>query len=65
MAVWGGVGQAGGPRVCQAVASTPLPGLVPLFGDQKPEVELITKDNNELGVYAILFGSQQLSHGHV
>lgn len=65
MAAWGGVGQAGGPRVCHAVAATLLPGLVPLFGDQKPEVELITKGNNELGVYAILFGSQQLSHGHV
>lgn len=50
MAAWGGVDQAGGPRVGQAAATTPLPGLVPLFGDQKPEVDLMTKGNNVLGL---------------
>lgn len=53
MAAWVVVGQAGGPGVGHAVTAAPLPGPVPggpHLEDFQTEVDLMTKDNNELGL---------------
>lgn len=53
MAAWDRVGQAKDPRAGHAVVAASVPGPVPggrLLEDQQPEVELMTKGEEELGL---------------